>query len=136
MKSKLDYRTLLIMLGALSLGLVWAAFNLNQAGPVRNDSTVRNLVWTVFAAPASLWLGWLVARRHELALASFSCFCLYFFTFFVAQRIESLLLSPAEASASGHALYFNLVLTCHLLGGAGLSFWRAWPSRGTTAIPA
>lgn len=125
MKRQIDQRSLLLMLGALGLGLAWAAFNLSQAGPVRNDSTVRPLVWTVFASPAALWIGWLSARRHELALASFCCFCLYFFTFFVAQRIESLLLSPAEANANGHALYFTLVLTIHAIGGAALSLWRA-----------
>ncbi len=125
MKRTIDLRTLLIMVGALSVGLAWAAYNLNLAGPVRNDSTVRPLVWTVFAAPFALWLGWLAARRQEWQLAAFCCFCLYFFTFFVAQRIESLLLSPEQAAASGHSLYFQLVLLIHALSGLGLSLWRS-----------
>jgi hypothetical protein len=125
MTRRIDTRTLAIMLTALAIGLAWAAFQLASTGGVRNDSTVRPLVWTVFATPFALFIGWLVARRQELGLAAFVCFCLYFFTFFVAQRIESLVLSPAEAAANGHALHFQLVLATHALAGLALSIWRA-----------
>lgn len=125
MPRRIDTRTLAIMLTALAIGLAWAAFQLASTGGVRNDSTVRPLVWSVFAAPFALFLGWLAARRQELGLAAFACFCLYFFTFFVAQRIESLVLSPAEAAANGHALHFRLVLSIHALAGLALSLWRA-----------
>lgn len=125
MQRQIDTRTLLIMLGALALGVAWAAYSLASTGGARNDSVVRALVWTVFAAPFALFLGWLAARRRELGLAAFCCFCLYFFTFFVAQRIESLVLSSEEAAASGHALYFNLVIIIHAVVGAGLAIWRA-----------
>lgn len=125
MARRVDTRTLLIMLGALALGVAWASFNLASTGGARNDATVRPLVWTVFAAPFALFLGWLVARRRELGLASFCCFCLYFFTFFVAQRIETLLVSGEQAAANGHALYFNLVIVIHALVGGALAVWRA-----------
>jgi hypothetical protein len=129
MTRRLDLRTLLIMLGALAVGVAWAAFNLASAGGARNDETVRPLVWTVFATPAALFVGWLVDRRGELGLAAFCCFCLYFFTFFVAQRIETLLVSPEAAAANGHALYFNLVIVIHAVAGAGLAAWRALSPR-------
>jgi hypothetical protein len=125
MPRRIDTRTLALMLTALAIGLAWAAFQLASAGGARNDSTVRSLVWTVFAAPFALFLGWLAARRQELGLAAFACFCLYFFTFFVAQRIESLVLSPAEIATSGHALHFRLVLVIHAVVGFALSSWRA-----------
>lgn len=125
MLQKFDLRTFAIMLTALALGLAWALYNLHLAGGVRNDTTVRPLVWVVFASPFALSLGWLIARRHEAALAAFCCFCLYFFTFFVAQRIESLLLTTGEAAATGHQLHFQLVLAIHGLGGLGFILWRA-----------
>jgi hypothetical protein len=135
MSRRFDLRTLAIMLTALVLGLAWAAFQLASTGGARNDSAVRPLVWAVFATPFALFLGWLAARRHELGLAAFCCFCLYFFTFFVAQRIESLFLSPEAATASGHILHFNLVLAIHALAGAGLALWRAL-SPATTPLTA
>lgn len=125
MPRRIDTRTLLIMLAALAAGVAWAAYNLASTGGVRNDTVVRALVWTVFAAPFALFLGWLAARRRELGLAAFCCFCLYFFTFFVAQRIESLAVSAEQAAASGHALYFNLVIGIHAVAGAALAVWRA-----------
>lgn len=125
MPQRLDLRTLLIMLGALAIGVAWAAFNLAMTGGARNDATVRPLVWTVFAAPAALFIGWLIARRQELGLAAFCCFCLYFFTFFVAQRIETLVVSSEVARANGHSFYFTTALAIHALAGAGLALWRA-----------
>lgn len=129
MSRRLDTRTLLIMLAALIVGVAWAAFNLASTGGARNDTTVRPLVWTVFAAPFALFLGWLAARRWELGLAAFCCFCLYFFTFFVAQRIETLFVDAETATANGHALYFNMVIAIHALVGAGLTIWRALTPR-------
>ena len=125
MTRRLDLRTLFLLLSALALGVAWAAFNLAATGGARNDSVVRALVWVVFAAPFALWLGWLAARRHELGLASFACFCLYFFTFFVAQRIESLVVSAEAAAANGHTLYFTLVIGIHTISGVSLAVWRA-----------
>jgi drug/metabolite transporter (DMT)-like permease len=125
MTRRIDTRTLLIMLAALAVGVGWAAYSLASTGGARNDSVVRALVWTVFAGPFALFLGWLTARRRELGLAAFCCFCLYFFTFFVAQRIESLAVSAEAAAANGHALYFNLVIGIHAVAGAALGIWRA-----------
>jgi fucose 4-O-acetylase-like acetyltransferase len=125
MKERFDLRTLAILLVAIGLGLLWAGYNLGATGGVRNDTTVRALVWTVFATPFALLVGWLIARRWEWRLAVFCCFCLYFFTVFVAQRIETVVLSEAEAQASGHQLYFVLVLVFHGLAGIGLALWRA-----------
>ncbi|RRR76140.1 MAG: hypothetical protein EI684_03500 [Candidatus Viridilinea halotolerans] len=134
MLSKLDLRTGVIMLSALVLGLMWAGYNLQLAGGARNDTTLRPLIWVVFGCPFALALGWVLARRHEAALAAFCCFCLYFFTFFVAQRGESLWLSSSEAAASGHQLHFQLVLALHAVGGLGLIFWRTREvSYGTNA---
>ena len=123
MQQRVDLRTLVIMLTALALGLTWASYNLISVGPARNDEVIHALVWTVFATPLLLFIGWLLARHRELMLAAFCCFCLYFFTFFIAQRIESLFLEPG--AATDHGLYFRLVLVIHGFGGVGCICWRA-----------
>ncbi|MBX0328431.1 hypothetical protein K2Z83_12165 [Oscillochloris sp. ZM17-4] len=122
---RIDPKTLGLMLLALIVGLSWAAYNLALAGPVRGEDTVRPLVWAVFAAPAALVIGWLIARPREIGLASACCFCLYFFSFFVAQRIESLLVTPDQAAASGHTTYFWVAIILHAFVGGGLAIWRA-----------
>jgi len=122
---RIDAKTFGLMLVALGVGLAWAFYNLTLAGAVRNDDTVRPLVWAVFAGPVALFIGWLIARRSELGLAAACCFCLYFFSFFVAQRIESLLVPPQQIGTSAHALYFQTVIALHALVGAGLAIWRA-----------
>ncbi|EFO80179.1 hypothetical protein OSCT_1981 [Oscillochloris trichoides DG-6] len=125
MLQRIDYKTLAAMILALVLGLAWATYNLNLAGAVRSDATVRPLIWAVFAGPFALFVGWLIARRHELALAAACCFGLYFFSFFVAQRIETLLVDPQQITASGHAFYFQTMLVLHALVGVALTTWRA-----------
>ena len=124
MQQRVDLRTVIIMLTALALGLAWASYNLISVGPARNDEVIHALVWTVFATPLLLFMGWLLARRQELRLAAFCCFCLYFFTFFIAQRMESFFLEPG--AATDHGLYFRLVLVIHGLGGISFIYWRAF----------
>lgn len=121
---RIDIKTFALMLGALIIGLAWAAYNLSLAGAARNDATVRPLVWAVFAAPAALFIGWLLARRGELGLAAACCFCLYFFSFFVAQRIETLAMPIEQARAEAHAFYFWAVIALHAAVGLGLAVWR------------
>jgi hypothetical protein len=121
----LDLRSLGLILGLTAAGLAWAAYNLAVAGAIRDDSTVRPLVWAVFATPLAIFVGWVLARRSEAGLAAACCFSLYFFSFFVAQRIESLLVSPEQAAASGHSRYFVAIIGLHAIVGVGLALWRA-----------
>ena len=89
------------MLIALAIGLAWAAYNLNVAGPFRNDEVVRNLVWAVFATPFAFFLGWIGARRHEIGVAAFCCFCLYFFSFDLAGCIGDIHCSVDQRRYAG-----------------------------------
>ncbi len=125
MHRRFDIRSFAIMFGALALGLVWAAYNYASAGGARTSMQIQPLVWTIFAAPSFLFVGWALARRTELGRAAFVCFCCYFFTPFVAQRIESLVVSAESAQANGHHLYFVTVLVIHGIVGVGLVLWRA-----------
>lgn len=136
MPRRVDIRTLVIMLVALAVGVAWEVYSLASTSGVRDDSTIRALVWTVFAAPFALFLGWLAARRGELGLAAFCCFCLYFFTFFVAQRIESLVLTTEQSAANGHELHFMLMIGIHAVAGIGLTIWRALTPAPVAPAPA
>jgi hypothetical protein len=126
-----DLRSFALILGLTAIGVVWASYNLVLAGPIRDDSTVRPLVWVVFATPFAALLGWAAARPRELGLAAACCFSLYFFSFFVAQRIETLVQSPEQAAANGHSTYFWLMIGIHALAGAGLAIWRAMGDKGS-----
>jgi hypothetical protein len=124
MSRHLDLRTTGIMLGALLVGVAWAFFNYTSTGGERGEDQLRPLVWTIFSTPFVLFIGWVMARRAEVWLAAFSCFCLYFFTPFVAARIESLVYDEFYAAQSGHQLYFTLVMVLHGAGGLALVGWR------------
>jgi hypothetical protein len=130
------WRTFALLIGAALLGAAWAYYNFLSTGGQRGQDELRPLVWTIFATPFALFLGWTLARRAEVWLAAFCCFCLYFFTVFVAARIESLVYSPEAAAATNHDLYFQAVIVLHLIGAAGLAVWRArQPAPATAASP-
>ncbi|NJN65697.1 MAG: hypothetical protein HC884_02785 [Chloroflexaceae bacterium] len=122
-----DLRTAGLMFGALLVGVAWAVANYTGTGGERGEDQLRPLVWTIFSTPLALFIGWVVARRAELWLAAFSCFCLYFFTPFVAARIESLVYDEWYAAQSGHHLYFTLVMVLHGIVGLALVGWRGFP---------
>jgi hypothetical protein len=120
-----DLRSFALILCLTVVGVAWAIYNLGLAGSIRDDSTVRPLVWVVFATPFAALLGWLAARPREMGLATACCFSLYFFSFFIAQRIETLIQSPEQSAASGHSAYFWAMISIHAIVGLGLAIWRA-----------
>ncbi|NJP07618.1 MAG: hypothetical protein HC837_19365 [Chloroflexaceae bacterium] len=122
---RFDYRTALIMAGATLLGAAWAFYNYLSTDGERGQAQLQPLVWVMFATPFALFLGWLIARRSEVWLAAFVCFCLYFFTYFVAARFESLFFDTGEARRNGHALYFQTAMAIHVLAGLAITGWRA-----------
>lgn len=122
---RFDGRTATIMIGATLLGMAWASYNLLSTGGARSETNLRPLVWVIFATPFFLCIGWVVARRVEFWRAAAICFCFYFFTPFVAARIESLVIGPQRAAETGHTFYFWTVIVLHAIVGTGLSIWRA-----------
>lgn len=122
---RLDTRTLIIMGVALLIGVAWAWWNYTSTGGMRGEKQLRPLVWTIFSTPFALGIGWLIARKTEIWLAAFTCFALYFFTPFVAARIESLFYTAEQARHHGHALYFTLVMVLHGVVGLAIVVWRA-----------
>lgn len=121
---RFDWRTINILLIAALIGAAWAAYSFASTGGARGEDQLRPLVWTIFAVPFALFLGWVVARRSEVGLAAFVCFCVYFYTPFVAARIESLVLTPAEAAATKHALYFQAAMVLHIISAVIIAVWR------------
>jgi glucan phosphoethanolaminetransferase (alkaline phosphatase superfamily) len=120
-----DWRTFGSMLLAAALGVAWAAFNFASTGGERGEEQLQPLVWTIFATPFFLFLGWTIARRREVWLAAFICFCVYFFGVFVAARIESLISTREQAAANGHSAYFITTMILHAAVALGLAIWRA-----------
>lgn len=128
---KPDIRTLGIMLGSALLGIGWAYYNYTSTGGQRGENQLRPLVWTIFSTPFVLSIGWIIARRVELWLAVFVCFCVYFFTPFVAARIESFMVTQEQAAHMGHHIYFTTVIILHAITSVALSIWRAFQPPGT-----
>lgn len=125
MTRRIDIRSFAMMLVAIAIGVAWAWYNYSSTGGARGESQLRPLVWTIFSTPFFFFIGWVIARWSELWRAAFTCFCLYFFTPFVAARIESLFMDTKEAAHSGHHLYFTMVMVLHAIVAVGLAIWRA-----------
>ena len=130
MPRKLNWRTAAIIVGVALLGAAWAYFQYRttfgpNGEPLRGEPYLRPLVWAIFATPLATWVGWAVARRREVWLAAGVCFCIYFFTPFVAARIESFVYDATDAEQMGHTLYFQAVILLNILAALGVAVWRA-----------
>lgn len=125
MTKRFDTRTALIIIGLTILGAVWAYYNYGATGGRRDESVLRALVWTVFATPFASFIGWLIARPREGWLAAYVCFCIYFFTTFVAARIESFFYDATAAEVAGHPIYFSGVIIINIIAAVGAAVWRA-----------
>jgi hypothetical protein len=140
-RSRLDLRTLLLMLGAALIGAAWASYNRGLASPPYDESELRPLIWVTFAIPGALFLGWFFARAAERWWAAFVCFCLYFFSLFIAQRYESCTVVSGSfnlsdcfaataaaqqlANDTGHVIHFSAVVVIQLLAAILITLHRA-----------
>ncbi|MBC8159893.1 MAG: hypothetical protein H7Z42_01630 [Roseiflexaceae bacterium] len=138
---RFDLRAFALMLGAATLGLLWANYNRGLASSLAPEAALRPHVWVIFAIPFALLLGWLLARRHEAGQALLVCFCVYFFSTFIAARYESCAVvtgsfdlgvcftGTAEAQelaqGSGHALYFQSILIIQSFAALVIALQRA-----------
>ena len=130
-----DKRTfLLIVLTALGGWIIaWVVYTL--VGSNRNPEVLRWLGLVIFITPLTSFIGWIGARPHEWRLAAASCGALYFFTPFIAARIETIIAPEAARQTVGlHTVYFVSVLICHLLGATAFAWWRgqSWNVAGKT----
>lgn len=138
---RFDTITLALMAGAAAGGALWANYNRGLATALAPEDALRPHVWATFAIPFALFLGWIIARWREGWLALFVCFCLYFFSPFVAARYESCVVlagsfslrdcffatadAQTAASANGHALYFQSIIVFQLVVALGIALQRA-----------
>lgn len=111
--------------GLTLLGAATAATAYWSTHGSRGDQVIRQLVWTVFGTPAATFVGYLLADRKRGWQAAFWCFMIYFFSIFVAARLERLILGAAVADASGHDLYFKLTLVLNVVSGLALAVQAA-----------
>lgn len=120
-----DYRTFFAIVLASLAGWIIAVAVYTQIGDNRSPELLRWLALVILITPLSGLLGWIAIRRHEWRLAAACCGALYFFTPFMAARIETILTPDAARQTVGpHTVYFVSVLALHLLGGLVLAWWR------------
>ncbi len=137
----LDVRTFALIFGAALLGAAWAIYNRSLTTPPYPEWQFRSLVWVFFATPFATFWGWFLARRAERWWAAFVCFCIYFFSAFVAARYESCTVvhgtfslydcfaatteAQALAAANGHRIFFQAIVVIHLLAALAVALRRA-----------
>ncbi|MGB9739115.1 MAG: hypothetical protein C0184_05780 [Chloroflexus aggregans] len=119
-------RTTLFVALAGGVGWVIALATYYPLAENRNPEILRWLALVILATPLATFIGWVFACRDEWRLAAACCGALYFFTPFVAARIESVLAPDAARQTVGpHTVYFVSVLAIHLVGVLGLVWWRS-----------
>jgi hypothetical protein len=140
-RARFDLRTFLLLIGAASIGAAWAIYNRSTTSFPYDEPQLRALIWTIFATPFALFWGWFVARPGERWLAAFTCFCVYFFTPFVAARYETCTVvygsfnlvscfvdteqAQQQAGEIGHRIYFDSVVVIQFLAALGVALQRA-----------
>lgn len=138
---RFDLCAFLPILGGALLGAAWALYNRGQVQPPYNEGELRPLVWSIFATPLGTLLGWLAARWRERWWALFTCFCVYFFSPFVAARYESCTVVHGRfdlvscvtqtgeaqrlADANGHAIYFQAIVAIQIAAALAIALHRA-----------
>lgn len=150
MQRTFDWKTFGLMMIAAGIGAAWAIYNRGLTAPPYNqDTEFRPLIWVVFATPFALFWGWLLARPRERWLAAFVCFCIYFFSPFVAARYESCTVlqgtfsladcfagsgeAQLVAESNGHIIYFQAIVIIHLIAALAVAIQRAVQHRGSLA---
>jgi cytochrome bd-type quinol oxidase subunit 2 len=123
-KRGFDWKTFGLIAGATLLGAIWAYYNLASTEGSRAESQFRALIWTIFGTPFATFWGWFFARRRERWLALFVSFCIYFFSVFVAARVETLIVDRETAQAQGHVIYFHAVIIINLIAGLAAAVQR------------
>jgi len=150
---RLDLRTLLLIAGAALLGAGWAIYNRTIAPSAPDqDAQLHALVWVIFATPFATFWGWFFARPAERWLAAAVCFCIYFFSIFIAARYESCAVVWAQygpagcfsataearqaAIATKHQVYFQVIVVIQVLIALGVALRQALTrSTMTTSLP-
>ncbi|HMO55764.1 MAG TPA: hypothetical protein PKA05_00350 [Roseiflexaceae bacterium] len=138
---RIDLRTFLIIFGIACAGAIWAVFQRGTTVPPYSAGQIPALVWVVFATPLALFIGWSLARPQERWLAAFVCFCIYFFSPFVAARYESCVVvngtfnlvscftetqrAQELAGPMGHRIYFEAIVVIHLCAALVVALQRA-----------
>lgn len=146
-----DVRTFILIAGAGLLGLAWAIYNRSQTAPPYPERQLRALVWVIFATPFATFWGWLLARWAERWWAAFVCFCIYFFSVFVAARYESCTVvrgffslgdcftattqAQAAADANGHQIYFSAIVVIQAMAVLAVALQRALRPHTAPAAP-
>jgi hypothetical protein len=139
--SRFDLRTFILIFGGALLGAAWAVYNRGLVATLDPEPQLRAQVWVIFATPFATFWGWFVARRTERLWAAAICFCIYFFSPFVAARYESCAVVWAQYGAAGcftatseardianqtaHMIYFQAIVVIQVLAALAVALQRA-----------
>ena len=148
---RFDLRAFILILGAALIGAAWAIYNRGLVPALPLQGQLRAQTWVIFATPFATFWGWFFARRAERLAAAAICFCIYFFTPFVAARYESCAVVWAQYGPAGcftatgvardlaagqHAVYFQAVVILHILAALAIALQRALTrSRMSVRLP-
>ncbi|HEU5100205.1 MAG TPA: hypothetical protein VFU22_14350, partial [Roseiflexaceae bacterium] len=99
--SRFDIRSFILIFGAALLGAAWAIYNRGLVPSLPLQAQLRAQTWVIFATPFATFWGWFFARRYERLWAAAICFCIYFFSPFVAARYESCAVVWAQYGPAG-----------------------------------
>jgi len=146
-----DRRTFLLIVGAALIGAVWASYQRGTTSAPYDEGQLPALIWTVFATPFAMFWGWLFARRTERWWAAFVCFCIYFFSAFVAARYETCTVvngsfnlvscftdteqAQVLAGAVGHRIYFESVVVIQFIAALVTALQRSVKRRTMQPAP-
>lgn len=149
--ARFDLRTFILIFGAACIGAVWAGYQLGTTLPPYDEDQLPALIWTIFATPFALFWGWLLARRTERWWAAFVCFCIYFFSAFVAARYETCTIVNGSfslvscftdteqaqllAGVAGHRIYFEAVIVIQVVAALATALQRSLKRRTIHAAP-
>ena len=149
---RFDIRTFILILGTALIGAAWAIYNRGLVPSLPLLGQLRAQTWVIFATPFATFCGWFFARRAERLGAAAICFCIYFFTPFVAARYESCAVVWSQyglagcftatgvardlAAAGQHAVYFQAIVILHILAALAIALQRALSrSRMSVRLP-
>ena len=138
---RFDLRSFLLIIGAACAGAAWAIYNRSITSFPYDEAQLRALIWVVFASPFAMFWGWFFARPRERWIAAFVCFCIYFFSPFLAARYETCVVvndafnlvscfadteqAQQLAGAIGHRIYFESVVVIHVIAALCTALQRA-----------
>ncbi len=112
-----------LTIAGIVLGLIVALVARTAVQPNAAVDALAPNVWTVISVPLGFALGLLFSAPRRWPQALGWSGGVYFFSLFVAARLELLIRGAEAAQSSAHQLYFTLAPWVQLVGALGVGWW-------------